>query len=1050
MSTCRVRSGSPIGSASLLALLAGLCVALPAMPAIAQPPMPPGAPGGGPGGEENPFPPFAEVTKGFERVVSTADGSQPMYTLWRRERDQRLLAELPRDFERQRIFIATTIAGGAPNTGIQLGDQLAYWRRYDRRLALMEPNVGTKASGDAESKRTEEKLYTDRVVLDLPILTMGPGGGPVIDLSGLLVGQSDRFFGSFTAGGNKQLYKLSKVKAFPRNVEIAIELPNRFGTLTTIHYSVSVIPDRGNYRPREADPRVGYFHTAFRDISRQDRDTQWVRYVNRWNLEKRDPSLRMSPPKEPVVFYIEATTPVKYRRWVREGVLAWNKAFEKIGYIDAIQVMEQDATTGANMDKDPEDARYNFIRWSSADLGFAIGPSRVHPETGQILDADVVIDDGFIRGWFRSYTQLIGELAMAGYGHDTIAWFDKNPQWDPRLRLAEPAEREQLLKERQIIMAQPTDAGSLDPMSGPKPPPGRGGIERSASPIMGLRSGAPLAFQPVGPASAPDDIRNLRCSANLAKSIDVAMMRLGADELLLLTEAVGAEQAGKQPEEKKDEKKDDKKDEKKEPKEQMLDGLPESFVGPLLADLVAHEVGHTLGLRHNFKASSIATLEQINSADWKGKKTITGSVMDYNPINVNFKDGPVQGDWSMIGVGPYDMWAIEFGYGDEKDRKAVLGKVADADLPFGTDEDISGPDPLIKMFDLGKDSLAYSESSMRIVQFLRPKIMEKIVKDGDSWQRARDAFNLLLARHVGSVRIAAYYIGGANVNRDRKGDPGNRPAITPTPADQQRRALKFILDNTFKDEAFGLNRELLSRMTVDKWWDGGGMGTVFQDPAWQIHDRILGIQSAALTMIMNPTTLQRVYDNEFRVAPDQDALTLPEMLDTVSKAVWTELEGGGGRKFTARDPMISSLRRNLQREYVNRLIDLATSDSAFNAAYKPISNLVVMKLREQQAMLKKASEGDSLDPYSKAHLAEAAMRIEKALNAEFIYNADKIGGGMGGFFFFGQPGESKPVGPGAAPYPPFVPGNGATLAPSTPGSGGAGPSPSSAGEPQPR
>ena len=99
-----------------------------------------------------------------------------------------------------------------------------------------------------------------------------------------------------------------------------------------------------------------------------------------------------------------------------------------------------------------------------------------------------------------------------------------------------------------------------------------------------------------------------------------------------------------------------KKEKKKEP---MIDGMPESFIGPMVADLTCHEVGHTLGLRHNFKASSLYTMGEINSKKIKGTKPYGASVMDYMPVNINFKDGEVQGDYTMIGVGPYDMWAIE-------------------------------------------------------------------------------------------------------------------------------------------------------------------------------------------------------------------------------------------------------------------------------------------------------------------------------------------------------------------------------------------------------
>jgi hypothetical protein len=964
----------------------------------------PGAPGKA--ADDKPdFPPFAEVSKGFDRVVSTADGAPSLYTLWKRDKDARMLAELPRDFGRQKIFIATTIAGGAPNTGIQLGATYAYWRRYDKRLALVEPNVAVRSTGDAESKRSEEKVYTDRVLMDVPIVAMGPGGGPVIDLSGMLVGQAERFFGFAAAGANKGLVKIAKAKAFPKNMELAFELPARNGVLTTLHYSISEIPERGSYQPREADPRVGFFTTSYRDISRQDKDTQWVRYVNRWQLEKRDPKLKMSPPKQPIVFYIEATVPVGYRRWVRDGILGWNKAFEKVGIVDAVQVYQQDAATGEHMDKDPEDVRYNFVRWTSANLGFAIGPSRVHPETGQILDADVVIDDGFLRGWFRSYQQLISELAMTGYGPDVLAWLDKNPQWDPRVRLASPAERELLLQSRQFDTAQRTMAAlKKSREQGPE----------SAPALFTLRSGEPLIFNPIG--SAQDGVERdsalsgLRCSAIMAKSMDVALMRAGMEALGLIEAdmlALAQDEAKKD-----DDKKDDKKKDAK-PKEQMLDGMPESFVGPLLTDLVAHEVGHTLGLRHNFKASSIHTLKEMNSPGFKGSKTITGSVMDYNPININMKDGEVQGDYAMVGIGPYDYWAIEYGYSMDKDLKPILARVSEGELPYGTDEDLSGPDPMIKQFDLGKDSLDYAESTMRLVQFLRPKIIDKLVKDGDSWQKARDVFSLLLGRQVGAVRVAAYYLGGASVNRDRKGDPGNRAPVVPFDMKQQRRALKFIVDNAFKDESFGLDRDLLARLSVDKWWDEGGMRYVFEDPAWPVHDRILGIQASALTMVMNPTTLQRVFDNELRVAPKEDALTLPEVIDTLTNAVFSELDSGlrGG---TAREPAISSLRRNLQREYLSRLIDLASNEQVFAAAYKPISNLVVLKLRELKGKIDKAADA-GLDPYTKAHLTEASIRIGKALEAPYIYNMSSLGGMGGGFFFFGEPAEAgKPRAPGSA------------------------------------
>src|SRR5690606_37845118 len=105
------------------------------------------------------------------------------------------------------------------------------------------------------------------------------------------------------------------------------------GVQVLIHYSVSVLPSVGSngYRPREADDRVGYFVTAIKDFSNQDDPDHFVRYINRWNLQKLDSSIDVSPPKEPIRFYIENTVPVYLRPTVEAGILEWNKAFEKLG-----------------------------------------------------------------------------------------------------------------------------------------------------------------------------------------------------------------------------------------------------------------------------------------------------------------------------------------------------------------------------------------------------------------------------------------------------------------------------------------------------------------------------------------------------------------------------------------------------------------------------------------------------------------------------------------------------------------------------------------------
>jgi hypothetical protein len=198
-----------------------------------------------------------------------------------------------------------------------------------------------------------------------------------------------------------------------------------------------------------------------------------------------------------------------------------------------------------------------------------------------------------------------------------------------------------------------------------------------------------------------------------------------------------------------------------------------------------------------------------------------------------------------------------------------------------------------------------------------------------------------------------------------------------------------VIENTFRDEVFGLTQDLLRRMTVDKWLDDTSfMSSVLSDSTWPIHDRIMGIQASTLAMMMYPTTLRRIYDNEFLIPADEDALTLPELLDTLSNEIWSELDQEPSKKYTARGPMISSLRRNLQREHLELLIDLSRSDYFGTVAYKPIANLVMEKLRDiKEHKIDHISEVQmsNLDPYTSAHLKDAAVQIQKALDAHYVY-----------------------------------------------------------------
>lgn len=904
---------SPTAAWSMTAALTA-CLA---MPAIAQ--------------ANDEYPPFDQVTKDLEKVVSTTDGSQPFYELYRNKDDGKLLAVLPGGYDNQLVMISCTISGGDPEAGVMGPTHYAKWKKIRKQVALVAPNLFVRTDGDAEAKSSTGQLYTDSIIVTTPIVSMAPGNRPVIDLGMLCTTQVGKFFGNSVFGAygpslrglDPSLSTLTKTKAFPENIIFEYEAPRQDGQLMRVTYNFSKLEGTPGYKPRKADPRVGYFYDWYQDYAKTANKEVTERHISRWNVEKADPKLTMSPPKQPIVWYVEHTTPVKFRRYVREGILMWNDAFENIGLVNAVEVYQQDALTGAHMDKDPEDARYNFFRWNASDQGYAIGPSRTNPMTGEILDADVVWHQGLTRAIRNMLESLSKELVAQTFSPESLAWFDEHPNWDPRVRLASPARQEQMKLQRAI------DA------------------QKAVS--------EPLLSEEHPWTHALNNPTNTACKIGNMISLDLALAGAAID--------AGALEISSD--------------------EQMLDGLPENFIGPMIRYISAHEVGHCLGLQHNMAASNLHSLAEINSEGFHGPTC--GSVMDYVAVNINYNNtlGPVQGPYASPELGPYDKWAIAYGYGDEAKIKDVLAEVSKPEHLFISQMAMAvGSDPRNMTWDLGSNNLEFCESRIGMAKDLRSKLVNEIVKEGESWKRARERFASLINTQVQSVFIASTWVGGSYINNDFKGDPGNRAPVEDVSAADQRRALKLIIDNAFEDEAYGVTPELLRHLGREYWWDPAEMGGMMDDPSYNVHDLVGAVQAVALTLVMDPTTLRRVYDNEYRTNHGSDSLTLAEVVQTVTDNVWRECTNPKGG-WSSEAPMISSFRRNLQREHIQRLMDLALLQDAPSPALRTISTLSTQQLRQIDGLAEKALDADP-DPYTVAHLNDVRTRVGKALDAAYV------------------------------------------------------------------
>ena len=424
-----------------------------------------------------------------------------------------------------------------------------------------------------------------------------------------------------------------------------------------------------------------------------------------------------------------------------------------------------------------------------------------------------------------------------------------------------------------------------------------------------------------------------------------------------------------------------------------------------------HEVGHTLGLRHNFKSSTIYTLDGLNSSDNAESKALTGSVMDYAPANIRQKGQP-QGNFFSTTIGPYDIWAIEYGYksqsggtdGEVKELAKIASRSGEAELTYATDEDTRGidPDPLSNRFDLGDDPIKYAKARAELIGGLYAGVVDNVVEEGDGYQKARRAFGVLLGNYGSAMYIGSRYIGGLYTTRSHKGDADAKPPFVVVEVDKQRETMAMLEEHVFSDTPFKFPPELYNHLAASRWRHWGVMPTLRID--YPAHEVISLWQGRVLSQLLSSLTLERLHDSEIKVPADQDAFTTAELIERLTKAVYAEVDSLEPGEYTNRKSAISSIRRNLQRDYLGRLADLAMGNTSSPQDCQTIAYMQLKRLNERIAALR-AKEGLTLDDYSDAHLEETSTRIQKVLDAELSLGSSAAPSRF--FLLFGKENEPK-------------------------------------------
>jgi hypothetical protein len=296
--------------------------------------------------------------------------------------------------------------------GSYRGSKIFKLARYFDRIEFQVENTGYHYDADnALSKAARANINTPIIYSEK--IAAQDSASYLIKVNDLFLGETfnqvkpSSFPGSqnpFNLGSmSKERSKVLQIKNYPENTDMTVSVafnnpyPTNYGDKSitdarfvnvNIYHSLIAMPEN-DYQPRFDDPRVGYFMTQVEDMT--DLSSKPYRdMIHRWNLVKKDPNAALSEPVEPITWWIENTTPVEFRETIREGVLRWNKVFEKAGFKNAVVVnIQPDTATW-----DAGDIRYNVLRWtSSPNPPFGgYGPSFVNPRTGQILGADVMLE----------------------------------------------------------------------------------------------------------------------------------------------------------------------------------------------------------------------------------------------------------------------------------------------------------------------------------------------------------------------------------------------------------------------------------------------------------------------------------------------------------------------------------------------------------------------------------------------------------------------------------------------------------------------------------
>ncbi|MGE5338489.1 MAG: zinc-dependent metalloprotease [Gemmatimonadota bacterium] len=416
----------------------------PAAPAAASAPAakPPAANGAAPAGSAAARPGESPPPRPFADVIKDAKEIKGLFTLW--QKDDKVWIEIRPEQLDQPFLFSTVLSRGIAQLpfvpGLMGDGNLASFHRIGNQVQLIARNTGFRTTDNSPLARAARASVSDSILASVAVASAPHAERKsfLIEANALLL-HDIAGIGTVIDAAFRMGYALDARNSSIERVHSAADDTT---IAVNLHYSVAKLPappvtpppagtptptpPRALADPRSfllgvqyrfaalpappmpvriADERVGYFVDEYRDLTREYTAEARVRVIDRWRLEKKDPTVALSEPKQPIVAYLDRNIPADLRPAVEAGVLEWNKAFEQAGFKNAIVVRQQPD----DADWDTLEGRHIAVKWfidSSLGGTAAIGPHTSDPRTGEILYASVLIPDI----WARIFGQRFEEV----------------------------------------------------------------------------------------------------------------------------------------------------------------------------------------------------------------------------------------------------------------------------------------------------------------------------------------------------------------------------------------------------------------------------------------------------------------------------------------------------------------------------------------------------------------------------------------------------------------------------------------------------------------